>query len=53
MDSASVENCHPVRQEESFGFYTFLVALSPAMTPSMLGELLAAIPEVYVMCQPA
>lgn len=53
INLAGVDNCKPIRQEGPFGVYTFLVALSPTMTRSMLGELLAAIPEVDLMCQPA
>lgn len=53
MGLSGAENSQPVCLSAVFGLSTFLVAYSPAMTRSKLRDLLAAIPEVELICQAA
>ncbi len=53
IDLAIVDSGQAVGREESIGIYTFLVPYSAEMTRSILAEVLAKIPEVELMCEPA
>ncbi len=51
IETSGIKRGEPTAEGEPFGLFTFLVALSPTMTRSMLGEWLAAIPEVNLTFQ--
>lgn len=53
IDLAIVEDGQTVGREDSTGIYTFTLPYREEMTPPMLAEVLAGIPEVELMCEPA
>lgn len=52
-DLAGFDICKSIGHEEPFGCYSFMVECKMMMTQSSLERLLAGIPEVELMCQPA